>query len=82
MSMPVCVLLVCQDSRLNLRSDANTYWVILVRSVVNFEKFYSKILHPFHKNALSSFALVKMVEWKSIQKELWDVIMTPRGEIL
>ncbi|XP_057437761.1 uncharacterized protein LOC130729926 isoform X2 [Lotus japonicus] len=64
-------------SRLKLGSYANSFHITLAPSVTIPERLHNKIQVCFHRNNTLGWCQCEKDEWKSVQKGIWDVVMSP-----
>lgn len=64
-------------SRLDLDSYANSFRVTLAPSAIIPGRLHSKIQVCFHRNASLGLCQCEKEEWVSVQKGLWQSIMSP-----
>ncbi|KAJ8763189.1 hypothetical protein K2173_025574 [Erythroxylum novogranatense] len=71
---------VSGHSRLKLQSYANSFRVTLSPSLVIPERLHGRIQICFHRNASRNLCHCGMDEWKTVQKGLWNSVMSPFDE--
>ncbi|KAI4301026.1 hypothetical protein L6164_034345 [Bauhinia variegata] len=67
-------------SRLKLGSYANSLHITLVPSAAIPERFHNRIQVCFHRNNSLGWCQCEKDEWKTIQKGMWDAVMSPYEE--
>ncbi|KAJ8763123.1 hypothetical protein K2173_025508 [Erythroxylum novogranatense] len=67
---------VSGHSRLKLQSYANSFRVTLSPSLVIPERLHGRIQICFHRNASLNLCHCGMDEWKTVQKGLWNSVLS------